>query len=308
MDPGPFDPIAQISAPGYGRRMDTDYSIWAFAYARSSMPKDFFGGTLINSNKGVVRNPMVWSAILGGEVGGAARPIVIDTGMKGDFSPSGKGYENVEDPATVLAKVGLSPDDIETVILTHLHFDHAGNLDRFPNAEFLVQRAELDGWKRAFELPDGLGSDTGKWPMSSINKNDFVVLDGLIADGRVRFLDGDEEVAPGVHCRFAPDTHTFGSQYVEVRTSDGPYVVAGDCVYWYQNIERMWPPAYVQGDCWRLIEIYQDISALLEGRIDRIVPGHDPELFDRHPSWIAGHHPVAELHLAAGDVSRRPAA
>ncbi|NQU72127.1 MAG: N-acyl homoserine lactonase family protein [Rhodospirillales bacterium] len=293
--------------PGYFSAMETDYSIWAFAYARSSMPRDFFGGTLINSNKGRVRNPMVYSAILGGEVGGAARPIIIDTGMKGDFSPSGKGYKNVESTETVLAKIGLVPDEIETVILTHLHFDHAGNLDQFPNAEFLVQRAEYDGWKRAFELPGDLGSNTKMWPMSSINKNDFVVLDALIAEGRVRFLHGDAEIAPGVHCHFAPDTHTFGSQWVEVRTADGPYVVAGDCVYWYQNIEAMWPPGYVQGNCWRLIDIYQDITRLLDGRTDRIVPGHDPELFERHDSWVAGFNHVAELHLAAGQVSRRPA-
>jgi glyoxylase-like metal-dependent hydrolase (beta-lactamase superfamily II) len=286
--------------------MQTDYSIWAFAYATSTMPRDFFGGTLIESNTGVVHNPMIYSAILGGPAGEVARPIVIDTGMKGDFSPSGKGYDNVEDPATVLAKIGLSPDRVETVILTHLHFDHAGNLDRFPNAVFLVQRAEYDGWKRAFELPGALGSSPRMWPMSSINKNDFEILDRLIADGRVRFLDGDEEVAPGVQCHFAPDTHTFGSQWVEIGTPDGPYVVAGDCVYWYANIERMWPPGYVQGNCWRLIDTYREIADLLDGRIDRIVPGHDPELFARHDSWTAGLNQVAELHLAAGEVSRRP--
>ena len=284
--------------------MAIDYSIWAFRYARSNMPRDFFGGTLVESNTGTVRNPMVYSAILGGADGGAAKPIVIDTGMKGDFSPSGKGYENVEDPATVLAKVGLAPDEIETVILTHLHFDHAGNLDRFPNATFHVQRAEYDGWKWVFEMLDGLGSDNARWPLSSINPNDFEILDALIADGRVAFLDGDAVIAPGVTCRLARDTHTFGSQWVEIETSDGPYVVAGDCVYWYANIERMWPPAYVQGNTWNLIETYRRLRTLLADDIDRIVPGHDPELFERHPSWVAGHHPVAEIHLAAGETTR----
>ena len=190
------------------------------------------------------------------------------------------------------------------MILTHLHFDHAGNLDRFPNATFHVQRAEYDGWKRVFEMPDGLGSDNARWPLSSINPADFEILDALIADGRVAFLDGDTEIAPGVICRLARDTHTFGSQWVEIETSDGPYVVAGDCVYWYANVERMWPPAYVQGNTWNLIETYRRLRTLLADDIDRIVPGHDPELFERHPSWVAGHHPVAEIHLAAGETTR----
>ena len=288
--------------------MASDYSIWAFQYARSTMPRDFFGGTLVESNAGTVRNPMVYSAILGGAAGETEHPIVIDTGMKGDFSPSGKGYEDVEHPETILAKIGLAPGDIETVILTHLHFDHAGNLDRFPNATFHVQRAEYDGWKRVFELPGELGNDNRAWPLSSINKADFEILDALIAEGRVVFLDGDGEIAPGVTCRLARDSHTFGSQWVEIATRNGAYVVAGDCVYWYANIERMWPPGYVQGNTWNLIETYRRLRALLGDEVNRIVPGHDPELFVRHPSWMAGLNPVAEIHLAAGHASRRPGA
>jgi glyoxylase-like metal-dependent hydrolase (beta-lactamase superfamily II) len=287
--------------------MATDYSIWALAYTRSNMPRDFFGGTLINSNQGFVRNPMVFTALRGGRIGEPARAIVIDTGMKGTWSPSGKGYDNVESPAVVLAKVGIRPEDVATVILTHLHFDHAGNLDAFPNATFLVQRAEYDGWKRVFALPGPLGSDSRSWPLSSMSRADFDEFERLIGAGRVAFLDGDAEVAPGVIARLARDSHTFGSQWLEVRTASGPYVVAGDCVYWYVNVERMWPPAYVQGNTWNLIETYRAIRALLQDDIDRIVPGHDPELFERHPSWVAGHHPVAEVHLAAGERSRRPA-
>ena len=284
--------------------MPTDYSIWAFAYTRSNMPRDFFGGTLLESNRGTVRNPMIYTALLGGEAGGRRRLALVDTGMKGGWSPSGKTYEGVEHPETILAKIGFAPADVEHVILTHLHFDHAGNLDRFPNARFHVQRAEYDGWKRVFGMPDGLGSDTAKWPLSSINPGDFDVLDALVAAGRVDFLDGDGEILPGVAARLARDSHTFGSQWIEVATRSGPYVVAGDCVYWYSNIERMWPPAYIQGDAWNLIDCYRRIRAAVGGEIDRIVPGHEPLLFDRHPSWTEGINPAAEIHLADGERSR----
>jgi glyoxylase-like metal-dependent hydrolase (beta-lactamase superfamily II) len=286
--------------------MATDYSIWGLAYTRSNMPRDFFGGTLINSNQGQVRNPMVFSALLGGRTGERPRPIVVDTGMKGSWSPSGKGYENVESPATVLAKVGIDAGAVETVILTHLHFDHAGNLDAFPNAVFHVQRAEFEGWRRVFAWEGPLGTDSRMWPLSSMSRADFDYFERLIGEGRVRFVDGDQEIAPGVNVRLARDSHTFGSQWVEVETGSGPHVVAGDCVYWYVNVERMWPPGYLQGNAWNLIETYREIRRLLKDEVNRIVPGHDPELFERHPSWIAGHNPVAEVHLAAGERSRRP--
>ncbi len=282
--------------------MGCDYSIWAFAYARSNMPRDFFGGTLVESNRGTIRNPMVYTALYGGETGAARRLFVVDTGMKGGWSPSGKAYEGVEHPPEILAKIGFAPEDVEAVILTHLHFDHAGNLDQFPNARFCVQRREYEGWRRVFAMPRA--GEGPSWPMSSIDPEDFAVLDRLIAGGRVTFIDGDAEIAPGIRARLAADSHTFGSQWLEIETADGPYIVAGDCVYWYSNIERMWPPGYVQGNAWNLIDAYRRMRAAIGGEFARIVPGHDPLLFERHRSWIDGINPTAELHLAARDASR----
>jgi N-acyl homoserine lactone hydrolase len=142
------------------------------------------------------------------------------------------------------------------------------------------------------------------WPLSSMQKKDVDAVDALLAAGRVNLLDGDTELAPGVTCRLAAESHTFGCQWVEVQTSGGPYVVAGDCVYWYENIEKMWPPAYVQGNTWNLIKVYRAIRAAVNDETVRVVPGHDPELFLRHPVFEAGHHPVAEIHLALGQKSR----
>ena len=137
-----------------------------------------------------------------------------------------------------------------------------------------------------------------------MQRRDLDTVDALITEGRVNLLDGDTEFAPGVWCRLAHESHTFGCQWIEVQTSRGPYVIAGDCVYWYENIERMWPPAYVQGNTWNLIKVYQAIRDAVNNETDRIVPGHDPELFIRHPVFEAGHHPVAEVHLADGRKSQ----
>ena len=140
-------------------------------------------------------------------------------------------------------------------------------------------------------MPDGLGSDTRKWPLSSINPGDFEVLETLIADGRVEFLDGDFEILPGVTAHLARDSHTFGSQWLEVSTRSGPYVVAGDCVYWYSNIERMWPPAYIQGDAWNLIDCYRRIRECRERRVPAHRSGPRPAPVRTPPELDGGNQP-----------------
>ncbi|MDP6343248.1 MAG: N-acyl homoserine lactonase family protein [Alphaproteobacteria bacterium] len=286
--------------------MTVDYSIWSFAYTHSALPHDFFGGTIQHSNQGIAQVPMVYSALLGGPTGEPPRPIVIDTGMTGEWSSAGVQYRNVETPAQVLAKVGLAPEAVETVILTHLHFDHAGNMRAFPNARFYLQRLEYEGWREQLRINlEHAGFDAG-WRLGSLRPDDIGVLEGLIAEGRVEILDGDREIAPGVTCRLAARTHTFGSQWVEVHTQAGPYVIAGDCVYWYCNVEDMWPPGFVQGDSWKVLDCYRAILDVVGGEVDRIVPGHDPELFTRHPSWVAGLNEMAEINVAAAIGSKRP--
>jgi hypothetical protein len=105
-------------------------------------------------------------------------------------------------------------------------------------------------------------------------------------------------VCPGIKLHLAADTHTFGSQWIEVSTPAGPHVVAGDAVASYANLERMWPPGYHQGNCWNLLDTYRHLRSMVgEGHLDRIVPGHDMEVFRRTPSW------TAEVHLAAGQRS-----
>jgi len=108
------------------------------------------------------------------------------------------------------------------------------------------------------------------WALSSMDLDAFKRFEDAIAAGRVDFIDGDREISAGIHCRLAADSHTFGSQWLEVETADGPHVIAGDCVYWYANLERLWPSGYLQGNPWNLMKTYERIRALVGN--DRLRP------------------------------------
>lgn len=277
--------------------MAVDYSIWTLCFAKGRLPGDFVAGAPIMSNQGTFEVPMIYSAIVPDTHRPGQRDVtLVDTGFRSGRSMTGRQFADFETPEQTLAKIGLGPDEVSTIVLTHLHFDHAGNLEAFPNARVIVQQREYDGWKPVLARYAGRETDKNVWALSSMNPADLERLEEVRAQGRLSFLDGDAEVQPGVTCRLAADTHTFGSQWLEIHTADGPYVLTGDCAYWYTNIERMWPPGYIQGNPWRMLEAYDQILAVVGGDLGRVVVGHDMTVFERHESFVKGGNPVAVVH------------
>jgi glyoxylase-like metal-dependent hydrolase (beta-lactamase superfamily II) len=282
-----------------------DHSIWTFCYARGRIPNDMMGGCPVCSNQGMTDIPMAYSLITSAPDAPSAHRVLVDCGFKGGQSMTGSRFQSIEMPEAVLAKVGLTPADITVLVLTHLHFDHAGNFDAFPNARIVVQRREYERWRAVIDaLPDRTAGK-GVWELSSMDVDVLDAFSQAVTGGRIELIDGDAEVAPGVTCHLAADSHTFGSQWVEVSTHSGPHVIAGDCVYWYANMERLWPPGYAQGNAWNLMATYRQLRELVgEDHLERVIPGHDMEIFKRHRNWLSGLNPVAEVHLAAGEPSR----
>jgi glyoxylase-like metal-dependent hydrolase (beta-lactamase superfamily II) len=282
-----------------------DHSIWSFCFSRGHVPADFFGGCPVCSNQGLVEVPMHYTLVATGPTMERRRRVLVDTGFESGRSMTGRPFDRLEMPRATLAKAGFRPEDVDIVVLTHLHFDHAGNLNAFPNARIICQWREYDLWKDAIAAIPDISPGKSLWALSSMDVAQFRQFEAAIAAGRVDFIDGDAEISAGIHCRLAADSHTFGSQWVEVETARGPHVIAGDCVYWYFNLERMWPSGYLQGNAWNLIKTYERIRALVgEDRLARVVPGHDMRIYEHHPSWTDGLHPVAEIHLAHGEASR----
>lgn len=282
----------------------SDFSIWSFCYAKGTLPHDFTEGSPVGSNQGTRHVPMVYSAIAAAPAAGRKRDVfLVDTGFATGRSMTGRIFDDFEKPDAVLAKIEVEPKEIETILLTHLHFDHAGNLDAFPNARIILQRSEYERWKHVLRNIGDKPKDKTNWVLSSLNLDDIATFERAMAEGRVNLIDGSHAVVPGLTLHLAADTHTFGSQYIEVETPDGPYIVAGDAVACYANLERMWPPGYHQGNTWNLVETYDKLKQRVGDDLARIVPGHDMRVFTQLPHWQAGANPVAEVRLARGQPS-----
>jgi len=282
-----------------------DYSVWNLCYAKADMPKDFFGGAGIMSNQGVETISMNFTLIKGG-FPGEEHLYLIDCGFHAPVWFERYPFYDWEDPKTVLAKVGVSPEDIEAIFVTHMHFDHINQMDAFPNARIFLQRKEYNGWAMATNLPSRYKPGDVPWIYSSFELHDMLAMQQARSDGRVTLLDGVCEVAPGIISQLAENCHTFGSCLWHITTCNGLFIAAGDTVYWYANMEDMWPPGYGQGDTFALFLLFDSIKQSVGGDLSRIIPGHDHKIYEKHPAWTAGKNPVAEINLSADQKSLKP--
>jgi glyoxylase-like metal-dependent hydrolase (beta-lactamase superfamily II) len=285
-----------------------DYSIRPLCYSHVDLPREFFGGVPIHSGKGMCTAPMIYVLVSGREPDGTVHHYLVDAGFRADKWIHRFGFYHWEPPEVVLGKVGVTPAEIEKVFLTHMHFDHGNNLTAFPNATVHVQWEEYRGWTQALALPDlytPLGDES--WVTSSFDRDDMRMYGDLVGTHRLRFVGDEEELVPGIVAHLSRDGHTFGTQWISIETSGGPFVVAGDAVMWYSNVEEMWPSGYTNGSTYNMMLTYGAIHERLSGEIDRIVPGHDAEVFKRHRGWTVGDNEVGEVHVAGWDRSRHPA-
>jgi len=205
------------------------------------------------------------------------RSILVDTGF-GARAAAERGRTLLRSPVDALASLGAAAGEIDTVVLTHLHYDHAGNLALFPNATFVVQASEMAG-------------ATGPDMQTAIGRAAFDVEDvtemvrRLFAD-RVRFVYGDSELIPGVTLHLLGG-HTRGLQGVRVHTRRGWVMLASDALHFYANLWRANPfPVLV--DLPGVIAAGRKALALVETK-EHLIPGHDPavmSIFPPHPSVV----------------------
>jgi len=154
--------------------------------------------------------------------------IVIDTGYDTD-EVRRRGRQILQDPLACLRDFGVDRDMVETVILTHLHYDPAGALHRFPAATFHLQVAEM-----ACATGPCMCHGALSHPFTS---DHVCALVAKVYSGRVVFHDGDSPVATGVEV-LGIGGHSRGLQAVRVATSRGPVILASNAAHYYENYPK----------------------------------------------------------------------
>lgn len=280
--------------------------IWITEYAR--VKKYPVGGVIYGQhNQGTLVLPYCY-----GVIRAEGRVVVVDVGFNnenlGKVLADRFGVSDWTPPSTVLGRIGIRPEDVDIVVLTHNHFDHAGNLDAFPNAHVYIQAEEVEKFLWAKTLPDRLD-----WITTACDPDDLMALMERWKAGKLTLVRGDLEILDGIRVVAAHDTHTLGSQYVVVDDPfAGRWVLAGDNVYVYENIEgidgdgHFVPIGLLFGSATKQVLAMNEMYELVDGETSRILPFHENKLWERFPTTVHddGLH-TAKIEVTDKMVARR---
>lgn len=207
--------------------------------------------------------------------------IVVDTGFSAEVAAR-RGREHLRCPTEGLRSLGIDAGSVRYAILTHLHYDHVGNLQKFPAATFVVQDEEMAFWTGRYA-----GRELFR---DLVEPDDIGYLVSANFEGRLRFVNGSESIVPGVEVHKAGG-HSAGLQVVRVNTAGGAVILASDATHFYANIEEDRPFSIVS-DLPGMYGAFDLVRSLADSPA-HVVPGHDPLVMERYPAAKAGLEGVA---------------
>lgn len=284
-----------------------EYSMWLLEYAYiPALPVSVFLAS--EHNKGDMSVTYTYTALVSDE-----HKILIDCGTD-NHDPYCKALcdrDNVcgwQSPEAVLEKIGLKPEDIDTIIFTHAHYDHLDNLCAFPNAHYYIQSRELMGWLWAAGLDQRYSNLT-----KALNPNALKKALHMVNEGRMTLLDGKvDNLLPGIHVEPAYDGHSYASQIVTVNCGDGvKHIIIGDLAYssinftgTEENGHAYIPIGLLTGSQFNFFQGLDRCLELADNDFSKILIGHETGNWTKYPSKLYGDglH-VAELALRASDKS-----
>ena len=240
------------------------YEVYAIRYATVTRNEAevFIGGD--PHHGGLTMDYFVWVAR------NDQHTVVIDTGFDAAAAQR-RGRQLLLEPGAGLRRLGIECAEVRHVIITHLHYDHAGNLQLFPRARFHLQDREM-----AFAT----GRHMAHLFFAHAYELDCVLsMVRLVYGAQVQFHDGDAEILPGISVHHIGG-HTLGLQVVRIWTRLGWLVLASDAAHYLANMNSARPFPIV-ADLTQMIDGWDRLKALAS-RPDYIVPGHDPLVMQRY--------------------------
>jgi len=198
---------------------------------------------------------------------------LVDTGTGKAWGPKFKGFFP---PEQMVARIGIKPEQVTRIVVTHMHFDHIGGITDFaqayPTAKFYVQKKEFDFWvnsplsKRAAYRP--------------LQNPDAIQAFGEMGKGpRVIQVDGDMVIGPDMQLLLAPG-HTPGLQTVLIPTAKGQTIVGSDSAHLFRSFKEDVPSGLITNlPIW--LETYDKLR--FNAPVENMFPGHDSKMLTDFP-------------------------
>ncbi len=209
---------------------------------------------------------LAWSAFL---IKGQRRTVLFDTGFDDPAMARRWRVRGFRRVTSIVRTLGVDPEDVTDVVLSHLHWDHAGNVAPFTRARVWVRRAEYD-WARSVVAPERFARHGVHW-------TDVEVLQSIERRGHLELLgDRGVEIAPGLRLHLG-GLHSRGDQWLEVRVGGtvGTVVIVGDDAASFASLTREAADAARARLRARMAE--------LAGGEDHVLMSHDIGIWSRFP-------------------------
>jgi glyoxylase-like metal-dependent hydrolase (beta-lactamase superfamily II) len=198
-------------------------------------------------------------------VRGAGRVILVDTGFTHEVGAR-RGRTTTTAPLQALRRLGVATSQVDTVVVTHGHYDHTGHVSQFPDADVVMAGRELDFWSGPYSTRAQFAHSAERADLEGLVERD--------REGRLQRVAGRAELTPGVAVREVGG-HTPGQLIVEVEAQQGPVVLASDAVHYYEELERD-RPFVVVADLEAMYAGFDTVAELASAPGAVLVPGHDP--------------------------------
>lgn len=198
---------------------------------------------------------------------GKDRTVVVDTGFDRAAGAARERYLEIE-PTEALQRLGVAATDVDHVILSHMHYDHVGNVNQFPQSTFTMARAELEFWTGPL-----VDRPLFAWSVHTQEVEDVALL---AKDERLTLMEDHADILPGISATRVGG-HSPGQIITEVATESGTVVLASDAIHFYEEMEKD-RPFFVFTDLPDLYRGYATLRELAARPNTTVVAGHDPRV------------------------------